>query len=695
MMRNYTLEFIIFVITLYKNFITIMKIFKLMLIVSIAGLLVSSCKEGAIKEVPFKYLADEFADLKVVRYKIPGWDSLTFQQKEYIYHLSEAAKAGRDIYWDQNFKHGLKVRKVLEGIFENYKGEKESLDWKEFVVYAKRVFFSNGIHHHYGEEKFLPGCSQDYFAKLMEDSGQSEFSEEIIPMLFDPSLYPYRKNITGEGDLLLGSSVNFYDNVSRAEAEAFYAKMANPKDQTPISYGLNSRLVKKDGKIQEEVYMVNGLYGPAIEKIIEHLEKASVVAENDIQRDYIAKLIAYYRTGDLKIWDQYNIAWVKDTDSQVDFINGFIEDYNDPMGMKATWEAVVNFKDIEASKRTEIVSGNAQWFEDNSPVNPEYKKKEVKGVSAKVITVAQLGGDSYPTSPLGINLPNADWIRKEHGSKSVTIANISEAYDKAAEEAPKSMTAEFSWDEAEAGLIKSYGSITGNLHTDMHECLGHASGQLRPGTAAGALKDHSSALEEARADIFALYYIADKKLVDLGLVPNPEAYKAEYISYIRNGMMTQLVRVDLGKTVTQAHMQGRKLIAEWCYIKGKGTGEGGSDVIEKRVRDNKTYFVINDYAKLRGLFGELLAELQRIKSEGDYAGGKKLIDTYAVNIDPELHKEVKERYAALNLKPYGGFINPDIIPVEKDGQVIDYKVEYPADFLQQMLDYGKKYSFLK
>ena len=666
-----------------------------MLIATLAGLFAASCKDGAVKEEPFRYLADEFADLKVIRYRIPGWDSLTLQQKEYIYHLSEAAKAGRDIFWDQNFKHGIKIRKALEGIFENYSGEKESSDWKEFVVYAKRVFFSNGIHHHYAEEKFIPGCSQEYFAKLMDESGQSKLKEELIPMLFDPALYPYRKNITGEGDLLLGSSVNFYDSVSRAEAEAFYAKMADPKDETPISYGLNSRLVKRGGVVQEEVYKSGGLYGAAIDKIIEHLEKASAVAENDIQRGYIAKLIDYYRTGDLNTWDEYNIAWVKDTDSQVDFINGFIEDYNDPLGMKATWEAVVNFKDIEASKRTEIISNNAQWFEDNSPVSAEYKKKEVKGVSAKVITVAQLGGDCHPTSPLGINLPNADWIRKEHGSKSVTIANISEAYDKAAEEAPKSMTAEFSWDEAESALIKQYGSVTNNLHTDMHECLGHASGQLRPGTAAGALKDHSSALEEARADIFALYYMPDTKLVELGIMPDAEAYKASYISYIRNGLMTQFVRVELGKSVTQAHMQGRKLIAEWCFEKGKGAGEGGADVIEKRVRDNKTYFVINDYAKLRGLFGDLLAELQRVKSEGDYAAGKKLIETYAVNIDPALHKEVRDRYASLNLRPYGGFINPDIIPVEKDGKITDYKIEYPADFLQQMLDYGKKYSFLK
>lgn len=668
-----------------------MKYLKIMLFASAIGLLAGSCQTGSkgVQEEKFRYLADEFADLRVIRYRIPGWDSLTFNQKEYIYHLSEAAKTGRDIFWDQNFKHGLKIRKVLETIFDNYTGEKESSDYAEFLVYAKRVFFSNGIHHHYAEDKFIPGCSEEYFKELMTASGQEELIAEIIPMLYDPALYPQRKNISGEGDLLLGSSVNFYEGVSRKEAEAFYAKMEDPKDPRPISYGLNSRLVKKDGKVYEEVYKVGGLYGAAIEKIIYHLEKASVAAENDTQRNYIALLIEYYKTGDLRTWDLYNVAWVEDTQSQVDFINGFIETYNDPLGMKATWEAVVNFKDLEASKRTEIISQNAQWFEDNSPIDPQYKKKEVKGVSAKVITVAQLGGDCHPTSPLGINLPNADWIRKEHGSKSVTIANISEAYNMAAEEAPKSMTTEFSWDENEIALLKEYGAHTGNLHTDLHECLGHGSGQLREGTSSNALKEFSSPLEEARADIFALYYLADPKLVELGVLPNEEAYKASYISYIRNGIFTQFVRIDLGKNVTQAHMQGRKLIAEWCFENGKA-----DNVIEKRVRDGKTYFVINDFVKLRQLFATLLKELQRIKSEGDYEAGKKLIATYAVNIDPELHKELKERYAALNLKPYGGFINPDIIPVEKDGKVIDYKVEYPADFLQQMLEYGKKYSTL-
>lgn len=666
-----------------------MKYFKFMCLFMAVGLLGSSCQSSAPKEEKFKFLADEFADIRIIRYQIPGWDELTFNQKEYIYHLSEAANIGRDIFWDQNFKYALRIRRILENIIENYDGDRDSKDYQDFLVYAKRVFFSNGIHHHYAEDKFIPECSQDYFASLMSNVGLQDEIDYILPILFDPTLYPQRKNISGKGDLLLGSSVNFYENVSRAEAEAFYSKMEDPNDPRPISYGLNSKLVKRDGVVFEEIYKVGGLYGPAIEKIIYHLENASKVAENDTQREYISLLIEYYKTGDLRIWDKYNVAWVQDVDSQVDFINGFVETYNDPLGMKATWEAVVNFKDIEASKRTQIISDNAQWFEDNSPVDPRFKKEEVKGVSAKVITVAQLGGDCHPTSPLGINLPNADWIRKEYGSKSVTIGNISAAYNGAAEESPKSLTTEFSWDEKEIDLLKKYGALTNNIHTDLHECLGHGSGQLLEGTSSNALREYSSALEEARADIFALYYMADPKLVELGIMPSEDAYKASYISYIRNGLFTQFVRIDLGKTVTQAHMRGRKLISEWCYINGKD-----DNVIEKRVRDGKTYFIINDYVKLRTLFAELLRELQRIKSEGDYNAGRDLIETYAVNIDYDLHKELLERYASLELKPYGGFINPDIIPVKKGDKIIDYKVEYPTDFLQQMLDYGKKYSTL-
>lgn len=667
-----------------------MKILKTMLFTSVSALAMisSSCSNSSAEGEQFKYLADEFADIRVIRYQIPGWDSLTLNQKEYIYHLSEAAKSGRDIFWDQNFKYNLKVRKVLEQILDNYSGERETQEFANFLVYAKRVFFSNGIHHHYAEDKILPSCTQEYFASLMKDSGVEQ-DDSLLKIIFDPTLYPQRKNTSGEGDLLLGSAVNFYEGVSKDEAIDFYSKMEDPKDSTPISYGLNSKLVKENGVIKELTYKVGGLYGNAIEQIIFHLKKAKEVAENDIQRDYIAKLIEYYTTGDLKTWDEYNVAWVQDTKSDVDFVNGFIENYNDPLSMKATWESVVNFRDIEASKRTEIISNNAQWFEDNSPTDARFKKSEVKGVSAKVITVASLGGDCHPVSPLGINLPNADWIRKDYGSKSVTIANISDAYDKASQESPKSLASEFAWDEAEIAMLKEYGALTNNLHTDLHECLGHGSGQLLPGTSPNALKEYSSALEESRADIFALYYLADDKLVELGIIPNNEAYKAEYINYIRNGIMTQFVRIDLGKPVIQAHMQGRKMISEWCYEKGLE-----QNVIEKRVKDGKTYFVINDFQKLRSLFGELLKELQRIKSEGDYEAGKNLIVKYGTTIDPELHKEIKERYASLNLKPYGGFINPEIIPVEKDGKVIDYKVEYPSDFLQQMRDYGKKYSFL-
>jgi len=662
-----------------------------MLIATVTGLSICSCKNSPqeTSQEPFKYLADEFADIKIIRFQVPGWDSLTLKQKEYIYHLSEATKCGRDIFWDQNSKYGLKVRKVLESILDNYSGEKESKEYDEFIVYAKRVFFSNGIHHHYSEEKILPGCSKEYFSNLMSKSGLDSLTGEMLPIIFDPSIAPQRKNVSGKGDLLTESAVNFYEGVTAKEAEAFYAKMEDTKETRPLSVGLNSKLVKRDGNITEDVYKLGGLYGPAIEKIIYHLEKAAAVSENVKQQEYIKLLCEYYRTGDLKVWDDYNIAWVRDIGSQVDFINGFIENYNDPLGLKATWEGLVNIKDLEASKRTQIISENAQWFEDNSPVDPQYKKKEVKGVSAKVINAVQLGGDCYPVSPLGINLPNADWIRKEHGSKSVTIANITDAYEKAAEESPKTLTGEFAWDESEVMLIKQYGSLTNNLHTDLHECLGHGSGQLRDGTSSNALKDFSSTLEESRADLFALYYLADPKLTELGITPNDTAYKAEYINYIRNGIFTQFVRIDLGKSVTQAHMQGRKMIAEWCFEKGKS-----DNVIEKRVRDGKSYFVINDYTKLRSLFGELLKELQRIKSEGDYEAGKKLVTTYGINIDPKLHKELKDRYAALNLKPYGGFINPEIIPVEKDGKIIDYKLEYPKDFLQQMRDYGKKYNFL-
>ena len=666
-----------------------MRFYKAMMIITGLGLVLTSCgsKTG---DPDFKYSIDEFADIEVLRYQIPGWEDLTLQQKEYIYHLCEAAKSGRDITWDQNFAYNLEIRHLLENIIENYAGDRNSADYQDFLVYAKRVFFSNGIHHHYANDKFFPACSRTYFASLAEAVGaDKERTDFLLEIIYNPDLYPTLQYQGTDKDLVEASAVNFYDGVTADEVNAFYAKMEDPSDPHPISYGLNSKLVKEDGKIVELKWKADGLYGPAIETIIEHLEKAANVAENDVQRKYIAELIDYYRTGDLRMWDQYNITWVGDTQSDVDFVNGFIEDYDDPLGRKASWEGIVNFRDREASKRTEIISGNAQWFEDHSPIDPRFRKEKVKGVSAKVINVAVIAGDNYPATAIGINLPNADWIRKEHGSKSVTIANITDAYALASEQRPKSVLSEFAWDQAEIDLCKKYGNITDNLHTDLHECLGHGSGQLLPGTPSNALKEFTSTLEEARADLFALYYLADPKLVELGLLDSPEAYKAEYMSYIRNGIFTQFSRVELGKPNTEAHMQNRKLIADWCYEKGMP-----ENVIEKKVRDGKTYFVINDFEKLRGLFGDLLAEIQRIKSEGDYEAGKELVQKYAVHIDPQLHKEVLERYASLELKPYRGFINPDIVPVVKDGQVVDYEVVYGDDFLKQQLQYGRDYKTL-
>lgn len=637
----------------------------------------------------FRYTVDEFADIKIMRYRIPGWDSLTFRQKSLLYHLGEAAKYGRDILWDQNCKYNLEIRHLLEAIIEGYQGDRETEEWKKFETYAKRVFFSNGIHHHYAEDKIVPECGREYFSMLVAEAGNTDNGEKLLNIIYDPDIYAQRKYTDGDKDILSASAVNFYEGVTRGEAERFYSAMENPDDPAPVSYGLNSRLVRKDGKIKEDTYRIGGLYGEAIEKIVEELELASGFAENEMQKECIDLLISYYRTGDLRTWDEYNIAWVRDTLSEIDFVNGFVETYNDPLGMKGTWESIVNIRDAEASKRTETISENAQWFEDNSPVDPRFKKKEVKGISAKVIDATTLGGDCFPSTPIGINLPNADWIRKEHGSKSVTIANITHAYNKSAEEAPKSTTSEFAWDEDEVALIKKYSSYTDELHTDLHECLGHGSGQLLPGVSSNALGEYASALEEARADLFALYYMGDDKMVELGLLPDMEAYKAQYLTYIRNGICVQFSRVEPGRPNTEAHMQNRKLISEWCYEKGLA-----DNVIEKRTRDGKTYFIINDYVKLRGLFGELLAEIQRIKSEGDYEAGKALIERYAIHIDPALHKEVRERYASLGLKPYGGFVNPEIVPVIENGETIDYRVEYTDDFLGQMLEYGKKYRTL-
>lgn len=650
-----------------------------------------SCSQGEKKtqDTDFHYLLDEFADLKVIRFRVPGWDNLSLRQKEYAYHLSEAAKLGRDITWDQYCKWNLPIRHVVEDILNEYEGDRECADFQNFTVYAKRLFFANGIHHHYSEDKFFPECPKEYFQSLMEAVGDGEQATELLEVIYSPDIYPQRRSTSKTGDIVELSAVNFYDGVTREEVDKYYNSMMDPNDKTPISYGLNTKVVKEDGKVVEKPWKVGGIYGPALEKICAELEKAAAVAETDLQKEAIGKLVEYYRTGDLKTWDDFNIDWVQDTVGTIDFINGFIEDYDDPLGRKATWEGYVNMKDSAASARTEVLSANAQWFEDNSPVDPRFRKPHVKGVSAKVVDGITLAGATYPATPIGINLPNADWIRRDYGSKSVTIANITHAYDYAAQESPKSTLTEFAYDQADIDAYKKFGSYTDEIHTDLHECLGHGSGQLLPGVSSTALGEYQSTLEEARADLFGLYYMADPKMVELGIISDAEAYKPAYSNYIRNGLFVQFTRVELGKQNTEAHMQNRKLIAEWCYEKGAGHG-----VIEKKMRDGKTYFVINDYEALRGLFAELLAEIQRIKSEGDYAAGKNLVETYAVNIDPQLHKEVLERYAALNLKPYGGFVNPDIVPVEKDGKVVDYKIVYVDNYLQQQLDYGKKYRTL-
>lgn len=650
------------------------------------------------KKNDFKYLTEQFADLKILRYQVPAFDSLTVKQKELVYYLSEAALCGRDITWDQNYKHNLCIRRTLEAIFENYQGDKNSEDWKKFMVYTKRVWFSNGIHHHYSNDKFVPEFSKEYFAELINNSKDAKFPLEkgetietlvkkLTPILFDRNVDAKRLSQDHGKDLILSSASNFYAEVNQKEAEMFYEKMIKKDDPHPISYGQNSKLVKENGKLIEKVYKSGGMYSQAIDQIIIWLGKAADVAENDKQKAHINKLIEYYKNGDLKTWDEYNVMWAKDTQSHIDYVNGFIEVYGDPMNMKSTWESVVNFKDIEATKRTQIISQNAQWFEDNSPIDPRFKKKEVKGVSAKVITVAQLGGECYPSTPIGINLPNADWIRKEHGSKSVTMDNITYSYDQAS--IGNGFLEEFAYSQEEIDLNKKWGHFSGNIHTDLHECLGHGSGQLLPGVSSEALKNYSSTLEEARADLFALYYMMDQKIVDLGIMPSLDAAKAEYNNYIRNGLMTQLVRIDLGKNIEESHMRNRQLIAKWCFEKGVK-----NKVIERKIKDSKTYFVINDYQKLRALFADLLKELQRLKSEGDLIAGKNLVENYAVKVDLELHKEVKARYEKLKLAPYGGFINPLFTPVMQGDMIIDVKVEYPDNFTEQMLYYSKKYSFL-
>lgn len=681
-----------------------MKSTKLLLIIGI--LWITSCKNSQKVEnnqnnavENFEFVADRFADIQVLRYKITGFDSLTTQQKELVYYLYEAGLSGRDIIWDQHYKYNLAIRKTLEAILTHYQGDKNSEDYQKFLVYAKRVFFSNGIHHHYDNYKIIPECSQEFFKALIEKTpdetlpkdfgNKKDFIAFIINEIYNPKVAPLKINQDVKQDIVASSAVNFYEGLTQKEVEAYYSKIIDPKNLRPISYGLNSKLVKENGKVVEKVWKIGGMYSSAIEKIVYWLEKAVNVAENDIQKKALQKLIEYYQTGDLKKFDEYNILWVQDTTGVVDAINGFIEVYNDPLGYKGSYESVVSIKDFEASKRIAAIAKEAQYFEDNSPILPQHKKKNVTGISAKVITVVGEAGDASPSTPIGINLPNADWIRKEHGSKSVNLGNIVDAYDQSA--AGNGMLEEFCFSKEEMDRAKKYANYSDKLHTDMHEVIGHASGQLEPGVEVPAktLKNYASTLEEARADLVALYFMYDDKLIQMGIMENKEVAKAEYDKYIRNGLMTQLVRIKLGNHIEEAHMRNRQLVAKWVYEKGKK-----DNVIEKVKKDGKTYFVIHDYEKLRTLFGELLKEIQRIKSQGDFKAGQDLVENYGVKIDQAIHKEVLERYSKLNVAPYRGFINPKLIPIKEGDKIKDVKIEYPKDFLEQMLEYGKNYGYL-
>lgn len=649
----------------------------------------------------FSYIVDQFADLQILRYQVPGFANLSLRQKQLLYHLSEAALMGRDILFDQNGRYNLVIRRTLEAVYLYGKVDKSSADYQAFEVYLKRVWFANGIHHHYGEDKFIPGFSEAFFDAAVRSVDTSllplkagETVDALLarlkPVIFDPSVMPKRTVQSGDTDWIQASANNYYgEDITQAEVEAFYGKMkAEGDSRCPLSYGLNSRLEKENGRLVERVWKVGGLYSEAIERIVAELEKATAFAENEKQRQIIATLIDYYRTGDLRTFDAYSILWVEDTDSQVDFVNGFIETYGDALGLKASWESTVNFRNEEATRRTQIISENAQWFEDHSPVDKRFKKERVKGVSAKVITVTMLGGDCYPSTPIGINLPNADWIRRDHGSKSVTIENIMEAYDKASQ--GSGFSDEFVWSDEERNRIKTYGFLTDMLHTDLHECLGHGSGQLLPGTDPDALKAYASTLEEARADLFGLYYLADPKMQELGLVPDGEAFKAEYYKYMMNGLLTQLVRIEEGKDVEEAHMRNRQLIARWVFEQG-----AADKVVELKKREGKTFVVIHDYQQLRVLFGKLLAEVQRIKSEGDYEAGRSLVENYGVKIDPVLHHEIRERYVRLYLSPYKGFVNPVMREVkDNSGHVTDITLDYTEGYAEQMLRYSRDYSYL-
>ena len=658
----------------------------------------SASKEPAVTE-KFDYTVEQFADLQILRYRVPGFETLSLDQKKLVYYLTEAALQGRDILFDQNGKYNLVIRKMLEAVYIGYKGDKTSADFKAMEVYLKRVWFSNGIHHHYGCEKFVPGFSPEFFKQallsvepsalpLADGQTVEQLCDEVFPVIFDPQVMPKRVNQADGEDLIQTSACNYYDGVTQEEAEAFYAAMKDPNDETPVSYGLNSRLVKENGKLVEKVWKVGGLYGQAIEKIVYWLKQAETVAETPEQKAVIAKLVEYYETGDLKKFDEYAILWVKDLNSRVDFVNGFTENYGDPLGLKASWESLVNFKDLEATHRTEIISSNAQWFEDHSPVDKQFKKEQVKGVSAKVITAAILAGDLYPATAIGINLPNSNWIRAQYGSKSVTIGNITDAYNKAAH--GNGFNEEFVISPEELKLIDQYADLTDELHTDLHECLGHGSGKMAPGADPDGLKAYGSTIEEARADLFGLYYVADPKLVELGLLPDTTAYHAQYYTYLMNGLMTQLVRIEPGNQVEEAHMRNRQLIARWVYEKG-----AADKVVELVKRDGKTYVQVNDYGKLRGLFGQLLAEIQRVKSTGDFAAARNLVENYGVKVDPVLHQEVLERYKKLNLAPYKGFVNPVYIAVtDADGHITDVIVSYDEDYVEQMLRYSRDYATL-
>ncbi len=645
----------------------------------------------------FNYHVDRFADIEVLRYEVPGFENLSVRQKAMIYYLSQAAQMGRDIIYDQQGKYNLQIRQLLENIYTNYNGDKTTDDFIAFEKYLKLVWFGNGIHHHYSTDKFIPEFSQEFFIQqannlpienlpLADGETKEEMIEKLATVIFDPTVMPKRVNQDSSQDVVATSATNLYEGVTQAEVEAYYADLKDPNDTTPISYGLNAKVIKVDGNVQEEVYHLNGLYGKAIAEIIYWLTKAKEVAENESQRNYITTLIDYYVTGDLRKFDEYSIAWVKDLASEVDFVNGFIESYGDPLGMTGSWESYVNYKNQKASQRTQIISDNAQWFEDNSPVDARFRKPVVKGVSAKVITAAMLGGDAFPATAIGINLPNANWIRAAHGSKSVTIENITEAYAMAS--LGNGFNEEFVIDKKTSQLLDDYLYITDMLHTDLHECLGHGSGQLLPGVDPDALKEHGSTLEETRADLFALYYLADPKLVELGIIDNPEAYKAEYYKYMLNGLMTQLNRIEPGKDVEEAHMRNRQLIAKWILEQSKK-----NKAVQLVKKKGKTYLKINDYEKMREMIGELLAEVQRIKSEGDYNAGNELVQTYAVKVDPKLHEEILQRYSTLSIPPYRGFVNPIYNPVfDSNGDIIDVTIDYSEGYVEQMLRLSRDYS---